>query len=304
MTSIAEEKEEQVSLPHNYPLLAESRDDLRKERPPAKATYSDKYVQPFLAGLQKSLIETIGMKLEISAQKYRSGETSDDEYSKVKDMIYNSISKEDWIDGVHDAFRTYSASNDAYSLLLHVAFQTTQQKVTISNLYDYVSKESEAIENGLPLPFPSLTEVFDEELEKVKSQNEEGKNLEKDAVRHFRQIMFVAVYPERPIPSNLEEDNDNDDLEVDGGKVDLTCPISREIFVKPYRNKQCKHTYDLEPLKIYLRSSQECPECGVPLRMETVEPDLIMQTRVECYKRDKKLEDLVKDRRMDDTEKL
>ena len=300
--------EESVSLPQNYPLLTKSRDDLRKERPPAKVTYSDKYVQPFLADVQNSLIETIGLKLEIAAQKYLSGAASDYEYNKVKDTIYESIIKEDWINGIHDAFNTYSTSNDAYSLLLHVAFQTTQQKVTISNLYDYMSTEAEAIANGTPLPFPSLTEVFDQEVKKVESQNEETKTLEDEAVRQFKQIMFVAVYPDGPIPFSLEKDGDDgdgdDDVEVDGGKVDLTCPISREVFVRPYRNKTCKHTYDLEPLKIYLRSSQECPECGVSLRMETVEPDLVMQTRVECFKRDAKLEELVKERRLDETEKL
>lgn len=311
---------EQVLLPQNYPLTPKSRDELRKDSPSAKTTYYDKFIRPFFADLQKSLVDSISLKLKIAAQRFNSGDISETEYSKVRDSIYEDVINNDWISGVDDAFQTYSLSNDAYSLMLHTAFQNPSRPLDIGNLYEYVAEESTAIENNTTPPGISLMKVFEDGLSTLKSSSNEltgtGSGVESDkeklkhtAIKTFKQIIFVSVYPERPIPFSLEKEKDtdgdnDDDLEVDGGKVDLTCPISRQLFVKPYKNKSCKHTYDLDSLKEYLNSSRQCPECGGSLALNLVEPDTIMQTRVECFQRDKKLMDLVKHRRVDDTDKL
>lgn len=306
---MSESTESTVSLPQNYPLLPKSKAAIKDSRPPAKTTYNDQFVQPYLNETRRSIIDAIDMKLDIAARRYFTGELSDDDYSKVRDVVYESLNKdENWIADVQDAFNLYVLSNNAYSMTMDAAFQTTQQKVTINNLYEFVSAESSAIANGLPLPVPSLTATYDKKLSELKSKYLEANNQQsKMAIRTFKQMIFVAVYPERPLPLSLEKDSaadDEDEIEVEGGKVDLTCPISRDLYVKPHKSKICGHTYDLEALKIYLRNSHECPECGRPLSMKDVEPDYVMQTRVECYKRDKKLADLVKDRHPDDTEKL
>lgn len=302
-------KRETGSLPKNYPLSRTARTELNRSQPPSKTTYNDKYIQPFISEVHKCLIDTISMKLEMAAQKYSVGDISQEEYEKGRDDIYQSLIGGDWINGITDAFNEYSLSTDAYSLLVHSAFQTPETTVTISNIYEHVSAENEALSSGQPPTYISLTESFDEHFASLKSRlgDSIGKE-EKEAILKTKQIIFVATYPERPLPFSLEnvenETSRDDEIEVGGGKINLTCPISREIFVKPYRNIECNHCYDLDALKIFLRTSKECPECGVPVSISSIEPDLIMQARIDCYKRDQKLNSLIKERLRDDNEKL
>lgn len=304
-----EKEQEKVLLPQNYPLCTAGIDQLKADIPLAKAAYYDKVVQPYFDNIRKSVIETINLKLEIAAQMYLSGEISDEKYKETKNSIYESMINEDWIDGVEDAFNMYSISNDAYSATLNVSFTSGNQQINISNLYQYVSEERDAIKNNLPLPVSSLTKVYEEEVNKLKQKDEkDNKDAITKAILNFKQIIFVSVYPERPLPFSLEAEstgnNNDEEIEVDGGKIDLTCPISRELFTKPVKSKICNHTYDLDALKIYLRSSSECPECGSHLMLSDNIPDVLMQTRVESFKRDKKLEELIKEERPDETEKL
>lgn len=304
-----EQVQTKVTLPQNYPLCTAGMDQLKTDIPLAKVAYYDKIVQPYLDNIKKSVIETINLKLEIAAQRYLSNELSDEKYAETKNSIYESMVNEDWIDGVQDAFNMYSISNDAYSSTLNISLISGSQQINISNLYQYVSEEKDAIKNNRSLPVSSLSKIYEEEVNKLKQKDEENdKNAIAQAIRNFRQIIFVSVYPERPLPFSLEVDdpgsNNDEEIEVDGGKIDLTCPISRELFKKPVKSKICNHTYDLDALKIYLRSSSECPECGNHLMLTDTIPDILMQTRVECFKRDKKLEELIKERRPDETDKL
>lgn len=307
---MTEENQESFTLPKNFPLAAENRVQLKDSRPPAKASYMDKYIHPYLSDIRQFITDAIDTKIEIAAQIYYSAEMSDEEYAKAKDEIYETFSKDqDWASGIDDAFNEYSNANDAYSLMVHVALEVPQQRISIESLFDHVSREQNAIANGLPLPVPSLTEVYDQKLSHLKKQNH-AQTAAADAIRNINQIIFVSVYPERPMPFNLESENPtgnndgDDDVEVDGGKVDLTCPISRQLFTKPVKSIICKHTYDSASLQTYLRSSHECPECGSHLQISDTVVDTIMQTRVECFKRDRKLENLIKSRRPDDTDKL
>jgi hypothetical protein len=300
--------DEQLSLPQTYPLSIEARTELKRALPPSKIAYNEKYLTPFITNIQKTLIQSISLQLDIAAQKYNFGLLNDDEYTKQRDTIYQSLINGSWINDIHDAFQKHAISIDAYSLLLESVFKHPSKTITIDNLYEYVAEENEALEKTGKSQNILLSECFENHKNTLRSNlRDSSKNESKKEIFKIKQIIFVATYPDRPIPFSLENDlneNDDDDLEVGGGKVDLTCPISRNMFIRPYKNINCNHTYDLEPLKVYLRSSRVCPECGASVSMTNIEPDSIMQTRIECYKRDQKNAELLKDRNNDDIDKL
>lgn len=303
---------EQILLPEHFPLAGVSRMQLKRALPSSKTAYVDKYLTPFLHDIQNSLIESISFRLEIAAQKYNFGSLNNDEYAKEKDKIYESLVNGDWISDIHNAFQQHSVSTDAFSLMLNDAFSVPETDLNITNLDEYVEDEQQTMETlGRPKN-ESISEKFDyyKNLDSTRTNNIDKVEANKEILK-LKQLIFVATYPERPLlfslerdPSDDKEADPEDDLEVGGGKVDLTCPISRQIITKAYKNLGCKHTYDLDPLKQYLKSSQKCPECGAPVGLSSIEPDLIMQTRIDCYRRDLKFAELIKDRRNDDIDKL
>lgn len=303
---------EQFLVPKNFPLTGVSRIQLKRNLPSSKTAYIDKYLTPFLQEIQKSLMESISYRLDIAAQKYNFGCLDNDGYTKEKDRIYESLVNGDWISDIYNAFEQHSVATDAYSLMLNEAFSVPETDININNLYEYVEAEQKAIETTGKPRNESISEKFEyyKNLESTLSNNNFIDESKKEIMK-LKQLIFVATYPERPLPFSLEKEssatNDadlEDELEVGGGKVDLTCPISRQIITKPYKNIACSHTYDLEPLKQYLKSSNKCPECGAHVGLSTIEPDLIMQTRIDCYRRDLRFEELIKDRRNDDIDKL
>ena len=288
-------------LPQRFPLSSVSKAELRRIQPESKTTYNDKYVQSFITDITNTLIETISTRLNIAAQKYRQEIITAEEYAASRDNIYASVSQGDWLQGLRHAFNKYSLSADAYLLLTNTTLQRAEHDVNINNLYEYALKQQHE-------PTPPLIDTFNSHYDSLEtlhaSANEEAETV---VTRQLRQILFVATYPDQPIPSQLENDASNDDdleVEMEGGRVDLTCPITREMFKKPYKNTKCGHTYDMDALKLYLRSSNECPECGSSVSLNTMIPDIIMQTRVKGVQRDKMLAELVKDRLEDDTDKL
>lgn len=296
-----------ISLPQIYPLLPKSRVQLKDLQPQSKTTYNNNYVQPFINKVEETLVEVISIKLEIAAQKFQGGLLEEDAYNKVRDAIYEDISSQDYIEGVRDAFNQYSLSSDAYALFLTSTFSKNTQTLDINNLYDYVLQEKELMKNN-PEAHKTLLEDFQSKLDSLSVQHKPTFDKEVATLsNHIQQIIFVATYPQNPLPSKLTKENaveDDDELEVEGGKVDLTCPISREIYIKPVKNSNCGHSYNYDSLKIYVRSSNKCPDCEARVALDCVVPDKIMEVRVRCYKRDKKLNELIKDRFDDETDKL
>lgn len=297
-----------LSLPQFYPLSTSSKQKLKQIQPQSKTTYNDRFIQPYLDEIKDSIMESISIQLEIAAQKFQAGLIDENTYNETKNIIYKDASSTDYTEGIRDAFNQYSLSSDAYSLFLTAIFKKNSQTLDISNLYDYVSNEKELLKNN-PNSQKTLIEDFQFNFDNLSSQN--NSPLKKEIAKvsnNLQQFIFISVYPENPLPSKLTNDgnvdDDDDDLEVEGGKVNLTCPISREIFVRPVKNTNCPHTYGLDALKIYLRSSRECPECGVAVSLSDVRADKIMEVRVKCYNRDKKLNELIKDRFVDETDKL
>lgn len=301
-----------MTMPKNFPLLQETKRALQRANPPSKRVYIDKHVNPFITEYQNSIVQNISLRLQIATNKFKNGEYSLDQFHESRDDIYSAFSKENYDDSkLVDAITGYLKANDAYTLFYTKAIGNQANELTFDNLAEFVERESAAIAEGNETEAINLVDTYNTCLNNYSNSddynNEIIANLQK-----LKQIIYIAVYPDRPIPGSLELKDDthntdkeeDDEIAIDGGKISLTCPISREIFNRPYKSTVCGHTYDLDPLKTYLRSSDKCPECGAHLAIRTTVVDTIMAVRVQCFKRDQKLEATVKDKIEEDVEKL
>lgn len=288
----------QITLPENYPISKQHISKLRNLQPASKTLYKEKYLNTYLKEVHETLKEKISVDLKVTAQKFNLDLISQEEYLKYKDDLLSSVMNDDIVDGLYDALIEMFSSIDAFSLLQTSTLESAHEPITIENLADFIGEQPEKTTI-------SLTQVYDDAFQNCKSKYEKevGTNVQ-EILAETKQLIFVTIFPERPIPSNLMLDADEDDLEIDGGKVDLTCPISRAIFKNPVKNKNCSHTYDLDALRVYLRSSNSCPECRASLSSSSYTPDLMMQARVEAFNRDQLLAQMVQDKMEDETDKL
>lgn len=288
----------QIKLPENYPISKTFILKLRGLEPISKILYKEKYINTYLKEVHETLKDKISVDLKVAAQKLNLDMISQEEYFKYKDQLLTSVMKDNLIEGLYDALIEMFSSIDAFSLLESSALESTHEHITLDNLADYIGESPEKTTI-------SLTQTYDDAFRHCKSKYEEKIDIgAKELLAKTKQLIFVTVFPERPIPSNLMLDADDDDLEVDGGKVDLTCPISRTIFKNPVKNRNCTHTYDLDALRVYIRSANICPECRAPLSSSSYIPDIIMQARVEAFNRDQTLAEMVHSKIGDETEKL
>lgn len=80
-----------------------------------------------------------------------------------------------------------------------------------------------------------------------------------------------------------DEQSNDDDLHIEGGKIELRCPITCQGFKQPMISKRCKHVFDLEGLESYFQghASRDCPQggCSQKLSMNDFEVDELMKLR-------------------------
>lgn len=103
---------------------------------------------------------------------------------------------------------------------------------------------------------------------------------------YLKNAAFILEHPEDPLP----DENDDDDLHVEGGKIDLRCPITLKLFENPLTSTECHHTFDQEGVEGTWISQQDIHSCPIPgcskaLRRTDFQPDRLMNLRVKCYKR-------------------
>lgn len=86
--------------------------------------------------------------------------------------------------------------------------------------------------------------------------------------------------------------DDDDDIEIEVQQNDqessLKCPLTGMLFVNPYRNKVCKHVYDLAAIQNHLRMKKTCPVMGCSnshVTMDQLEVDEAMKLKVRRHKK-------------------
>lgn len=104
-----------------------------------------------------------------------------------------------------------------------------------------------------------------------------------EAYQKMKSMAFVIKNPEDPIP---DEDEEDEELNVSGGKISLKDPLSLHYFRHPVYSTLCKHTFEKDSISGYLNSlNTGCPitGCSSTLSKDNLQPDIIMQLRVAAY---------------------
>lgn len=151
-----------------------------------------------------------------------------------------------------------------------------EPELTMENVGMYAQRDPE---NTL---FSRILEKRLEEDSKVLERNKTSVT-HKDHL-YLKNAAFIIDHPLDPLP----DENADDDLQVEGGKVDIKCPLSLRIFEQPMRSKKCGHTFDYSAIKDTWRHNVEpCPVlgCGSRISINDFEPDELMNLRVKSFHR-------------------
>lgn len=93
-------------------------------------------------------------------------------------------------------------------------------------------------------------------------------------------------------PTAMIPDEQNDDLYIEGGKIELHCPITYKPFETPMISKKCNHVFDRLGIENYLHGypSRDCPQsgCSQKLTMSDFQEDDLMKLRCKIAKVKKK----------------
>lgn len=115
-------------------------------------------------------------------------------------------------------------------------------------------------------------------------QNEQATSQEAPQVSRddllLSALQYVWADPTAIIP---DEQNDEDDLCINGGKIELHCPITFSRFKNPMISKKCNHVFDLVGIESYLGGlpTRDCPQsgCSQKLKISDFQPDELMKLR-------------------------
>ncbi|ODV79289.1 uncharacterized protein CANTADRAFT_52067 [Suhomyces tanzawaensis NRRL Y-17324] len=99
--------------------------------------------------------------------------------------------------------------------------------------------------------------------------------------QNLKKMLFVIDNPEEPIP----DDEEDEDLNVSGGKISLKDPISLNYFAAPVIAKRCQHTFEKESILTHLVSNNNCPinGCTNKITSSDLVEDQLMKIRVKAY---------------------
>ncbi|EJS44068.1 mms21p [Saccharomyces arboricola H-6] len=79
-----------------------------------------------------------------------------------------------------------------------------------------------------------------------------------------------------------------DDLQIEGGKIELTCPITCKPYETPLISRKCNHVFDKDGIKNYLQgyTTRDCPQaaCSQVVSMRDFVKDPIMELRCKIAK--------------------
>lgn len=96
----------------------------------------------------------------------------------------------------------------------------------------------------------------------------------------LRALPHIWQDPQCMLP---DEEAAEDELQIEGGHLELVCPITCRPFHQPMVSKKCGHVFDKEGITNYFEghSSRDCPQgaCVQKLTLRDFTPDEIMKLR-------------------------
>lgn len=138
--------------------------------------------------------------------------------------------------------------------------------------------------NELPTP-PKLSAMFADLTQD--EQQRENTYISSTATtddKILKAIPYIWKDPTCVIPDQqFSLTNDEDDLHIQGGKIELICPITCITFKNPMMSKKCEHVFDKDGIKNYFQGypSRDCPQggCSQNLTLRDFIPDELMKLR-------------------------
>ncbi|SCV03291.1 LAMI_0H06986g1_1 [Lachancea mirantina] len=168
---------------------------------------------------------------------------------------------------IHDTKESYKNQNSEI------------EPLTLENWDDY--------RNGT-LKAPKLANVYSETKQLLEQDPAAFMPPVNDLKKLITALPFILQDPQSVIP---DDNNTNDEIKVEGGQIELKCPISQDFFRQPLISRKCGHVVDAEPLRMHferLRSAGrpvECPQgCQRTISESEFIPDKLMELRLHIYK--------------------
>ncbi|KAI3406196.2 hypothetical protein KGF56_001038 [Candida oxycetoniae] len=183
-------------------------------------------------------------------------------------------------------------------------FQSSYQQEHFSKLVQVSEISSLADPNDEPLTLSTMdffhTKPNLSFVDVIKKHNgnvdkrEMERLLKKDEFYSFlKNIIFVSKHPSEQVPDD-EGDNEDDELNIAGGKISLKDPITLNLFVKPKLSKICGHTFEESSILAHLQNGKnECPidGCKAVLTPNSFKDDILMLIRVRAAKKMERITD-------------
>ncbi|QEU58717.1 Mms21 [Kluyveromyces lactis] len=124
----------------------------------------------------------------------------------------------------------------------------------------------------------------------IELQSEEVEIDKKDQwLRVFCALPYIwsdptRIIPNDPFETDAAQEEEGEDIKVEGGVVELTCPVSVKKFQAPMISVKCHHTIDNESLQSLFQrgKSIQCPVsgCNKTLTARDFVADRLMHIRV------------------------
>ena len=108
-----------------------------------------------------------------------------------------------------------------------------------------------------------------------------------DTFKILKVLPYIWNDPTCVIP-DLQNPADEDDLQIEGGKIELTCPITCKPYEAPLISRKCNHVFDRDGIQNYLQgyTTRDCPQaaCSQVVSMRDFVRDPIMELRCKIAK--------------------
>ncbi|CCF59699.1 hypothetical protein KAFR_0H02900 [Kazachstania africana CBS 2517] len=181
--------------------------------------------------------------------------------------------------------------NDCYQVLMDSQFQAKAQNLSLSESkqkYKIANENCEEVNlktwseyASNKLSAPKLSETYKECLQE--SNNATTSRAPTTSTSKILKILpYILKDPTCIIP---DENEDEDDLIINGGQIELICPITCKPFERPMISTKCGHVFDKIGIENYLKGTRdgkrECPQagCSHTLKMSDFKDDEIMNLR-------------------------
>jgi hypothetical protein len=188
------------------------------------------------------------------------------------------------LEGIVESFDSLARSQQESRVFSNTLNETRRMITEKMNTEPELSLENLDHFERVDLDRNLFSRVLKKELhEKEERLNDQSDHNEDPDYQYLKSAAFIVNHPLDPLP----EENDNDDeLQVEGGKIVLRCPLSLKIFENPMKSTRCGHTFDEEGIRgTWRHQAEPCPVpgCGKNLRLTDFEKDRLMNLRVKSY---------------------